>query len=159
MNSEVENLDNEKFAHISAVCDLESTDKSSAIREILENADVFKDIEDIESLKQSVLSRERVISTGLGRGVAIAHGESSELLNVTIAIGVSKDGIEYGALDGQLVHILFLIINAKSDSSEYLEILSSITKVMRNEDVRGEICRCSSKAEIEAKFLHAVDNL
>ena len=156
---EVEYLNTEKYTHISAVCDLESKDKDSAIKEILEKAEIFQDLKDIESLRRSISSQGGVLSTGLGRGVAIAHAESSHLPYIAIAIGISKEGIEYGAPDGEQVHILFLVVNASGDSSGYLDALSTITRLMRDQNVRNDVCCCSTKVEIEARFLQAVEGL
>lgn len=136
---------------------MESKDKDAAINELLEKAEAFTDLHDPESLRRSIFSRVGDIGTGLGRGVAVAHGESTEFDNVAIAIGISKVGI--GAPDEEPIHILFLLVNAEGDCSGYLDALSTVTKLMRMQDVRNEVCRCATKEQIEAKFLQAVLNL
>jgi mannitol/fructose-specific phosphotransferase system IIA component (Ntr-type) len=159
LNWGVDNLNTEKYTHVSAVCGIESKNKDAAINELLEKAEIFQNLKDLESLKHSIVSGGENKNTGLGRGVAIAHAETPQLPYVAIAIGISKDGIEYEAPDGRQVQILFLLVNAAGDCSGYLEALSTITKLMRKQDVRDGVCCCSTKAELEAKFLQAVESL
>lgn len=133
---------------------LESTDKKSAIHELLTRAPVFAKVRDLPALEKSILSREKVMSTGLGRGVAISHGEASEISKVVIALGLSEKGILFDSIDGNPVHILFIIVNSKLKRGEYLEVLSSLTRLMRKEKVRNGIrcCTCASEVENLLKY-------
>jgi mannitol/fructose-specific phosphotransferase system IIA component (Ntr-type) len=134
---------------ISIVLYLESTDKESAIHELLTRAPVFEKVRDLPALEKAIISREKVMSTGLGRGVAISHGEAPEISKVTVALGLSKKGIVFDAIDGNPVHILFIIVNSKLKRGEYLEVLSSITRLMRKEEVRNGIRRCTCASDVE----------
>ena len=96
---------------------------------------------------------EKVMTTGLGRGVAISHGEAAEIPGVVVALGLSQKGIEYDAFDGKPVHIMFIVVNSKRKRAEYLEVLSTLTNLMRKENVREEIRCCSCSGEVE-KVLH-----
>jgi mannitol/fructose-specific phosphotransferase system IIA component (Ntr-type) len=137
----------------SIVLHLESTGKPAAIQEMLARAQVFKRVRDLEVLEKAILSREKVMTTGLGRGVAISHAEVPGLPGVEVALGLSKKGIEFDAVDGKPVHILFVVVNSKLKRAEYLEVLSTLTKLMRKEQVRKEMLCCSSSGDVE-KVLH-----
>ena len=117
---------------------------------------MFRQVKNLEALEKSILSREKVMSTGLGRSVAISHGEAPELQQVIIALGISKKGIEYESVDGSPVHLLFVVVNSKLKRAEYLEVLASLTRLMRMTEVRTDIrcCTCSQdvKDTLEQAF-------
>ena len=137
----------------SIILHLESTEKDAAIHEILARAPVFRQVRDFPALEKAVLSREKVMSTGLGRGVAISHGEVPEIQKVVVALGLSEKGINFDAIDGDPVHILFIVVNSKYKRAEYLEVLSNLIKLMRDGDVRNGIRCCSCSSEVE-ELLH-----
>ena len=133
----------------SIILHLESTDKESAIHELLSKAPIFKSVRDLPALEKAILSREKVMSTGLGRGVAISHGEVPEIDKVVVALGISEKGIEFDAIDGDPVHILFILVNSKYKRGEYLEVLSGLIKLMRDSEVRNGITCCTHSSEVE----------
>ena len=139
----------------SIILHLESTEKEGAIHELLSRAPVFREVRDIQALEKEILSREREMSTGLGRGVAISHGEVPELPKVVVALGLSEKGISFDAIDGHPVHILFIVVNSQKKSAEYLELLSSLIKLMRDGEVRNGIRCCSCSSEVEELLLAA----
>ena len=138
----------------SIVLKLESSTKTDAIRELLRKAPALKKIRDLEALEQAILSREKVMTTGIGRGVAISHGEVPEFPSVLVVLGLSHGGIEFDSVDGQLVHILFVIVNSKLKRAEYLEALSTLTKLMRSDDVRHTMRSCTCSLDVR-NALHA----
>jgi mannitol/fructose-specific phosphotransferase system IIA component (Ntr-type) len=137
----------------SIILHLESTDKEESIHELLTRAPVFEKVRDLPALEKAILSREKVMSTGLGRGVAISHGEVPEIRKVVIALGLSEKGIAFNAIDGHPVHILFIVVNSKFKRAEYLEVLSDLIKLMRDNEVREGIRCCSCSSEVE-QLLH-----
>ena len=139
----------------SIILHLESTEKEAAIHELLSRAPVFREVRDIRALEKAILSRERDMSTGLGRGVAISHGEVPELPKVVIALGLSEKGISFDAIDGDPVHILFIVVNSKNKRAEYLEVLSGLIKLMRDGEVRNGIRCCTCSSEVEELLLSA----
>ncbi len=140
------------FSHGTVVCDLESTEKFQAIHELLSNAPVFRDIDGIDHLESAVVQRERVQSTGLGSGIAVAHGKCPDVAKIVIALGVSRKGIDFAAMDGDPVHLLFLVANPPGMPLEYLLALSVLVRVIKNEQFRRELLNCSDPAEIETRL-------
>ncbi len=123
----------------SVICQVKATEKHLALKEVIDSCSVFKSLPDIERFKRGVLRRERIQSTGIGHGVAIAHGKIMGLDEVHIALGISKDGIEYGAADGMPVHLLFVIASSPSIQIEYLRSLSAILRSVRSEEMRSHL--------------------
>jgi len=143
------------FTHGTVVCDLESTEKYHAIHELLNVAPVFKDLQGIEYLERAVVQRERQQSTGLGNGVAVAHGKSPAVGNIVMALGISRKGIEFESVDGKPVHFLFLVANPPGMQLEYLLALSVLVRVIREKQFREELLCCDDSMEIESRLFRA----
>jgi PTS system nitrogen regulatory IIA component len=125
------------------VCDLESTDKYKAIRELVNKLPRFRDMFSRKEFESEVMFRERRQSTGLGHGVAVAHGHAP-VDSILIGLGVARGGIEYDAIDKKPVDLLFIIANPPEKKCEYLRVLSALVKLLRNPSFRLAIRRCGT---------------
>ncbi len=121
------------FINSDNICSLEATDKFEAIKELTSKASSFRSMKNIDKFQEGVFRREQEMSTGIGRGIAVAHGEYSDQEGIKIALGVSRDGINFNAIDNEPVHIMFLVANPPGTWTEYLNILASIVRLVRNE--------------------------
>ena len=143
------------FTHGTVVCDLENTDKYRAIHELICEAPVFRDVEGVEYLEKAVVNREQLQSTGLGNGIAVAHGKSPAVGNIVMALGISRKGIPFDAIDNKPVHFLFLVANPPGMQLEYLLALSVLVRVIRDERFRDELLHCYDTPEIESRLHRA----
>jgi len=121
------------------LCELEATDKVDAIKELTSKTDSLKMLSNPDKFNENVIKREKDMSTGLGKGVAIAHGNCSKNEKLIVALGVSHKGIEFNAIDQKPVHILFLVANPPNTQKEYLLILSTIVGMLRHESFRRSL--------------------
>jgi PTS system nitrogen regulatory IIA component len=118
---------------------LTSNDKFGAIHELIQNTNTFGFCKEVHTFESQVLEREKQQSTGIGKGVAVAHGCMKDAYPVLVALGISKDGIQFQSIDGKPVHLLFLISHAPGKENEYLLTLSGIVKVVRNDEFREKL--------------------
>jgi nitrogen PTS system EIIA component len=89
-------------------------------------------VEDAEVLRQSIFSREEIMSTGIGLGIAVPHARIKGVKNILIAIGINKNPIEdYESLDGTPVRLVIMIIAGEKQHQEYLKLLSQIVKILK----------------------------
>lgn len=141
----------------SVVWELESTNKYDAIRELIHRSTVFDSAGDLDvsSFAERVIEREKLQSTGFGHGVAVAHGRTPDVRESRIALGVSRSGIEYDAIDGKPVHLLFIVANHPENQMDYLKILSTLVAQVRNDTFRRELLSCTSKEGIRARLCEA----
>jgi len=123
----------------SVICQLQATDKTKALLEVIDTCSIFQTLPDVERFKRGVLRRERIQSTGIGHGVAIAHGKILGIDEVHIALGISSEGIEFGSDDGMPVHLLFVIASSPAIQLEYLRSLSAILRSVRSETMREHL--------------------
>lgn len=106
-----------------------------------------------EMFFQAVLEREKIVSTAIGLGVAVPHAKLDEYKDFFIAIGIQKNsGIAWKALDGTDVRIIFLIGGPADKQTEYLQILSKITSVVKDEEKRRQILTAKNARAVSEVF-------
>jgi PTS system nitrogen regulatory IIA component len=127
------------FDHGTVIFELLSADKFDALRELIRRAPVFREIGNLDSLEEAVVTRERLQSTGLGHGVAVAHGRAAGVQRVLMALGLSRAGIPYESPDGEPVRLLFVIASPLQVSLDYLHSLSTLVRCLRDRSVRESL--------------------
>lgn len=148
----------DRFFHTgSVVWELESSDKFLAIREVILRAPVFRQINglDLHEFAGVVIQREQLVSTGFGHGVAVAHGRTPAVNGSHIALGVSRRGLEYDSPDGKPVHLLFVVANHPEQQMDYLQIISTLAALLRNDTFREELLSCVGQDQVESKLSSA----
>lgn len=129
--------------------EIKSSNKYDAIREVINQAPVFKSISKLQEFENAVISREKIQTTGFGHGIAVAHGKTTEVDDLEIALGISQEGLEFDAMDGQPVHLLFLIANHPDHQVEYLKVLSTLISQVRKSSFRNMLITCKGASEAE----------
>jgi len=128
--------------------ELTSDSKEGAINELI---NLFIDdprVKDIEKVRQAVLEREKIMSTGVGKGFAIPHGKTELVSEILCAFGKSSTPIEYQSLDAQPVHLIFLLIGKDNLVSLHIKLLSRISRMMTKETMREKLSAATTKAEL-----------
>jgi PTS system nitrogen regulatory IIA component len=147
------------FIDGSVVCNIKSREKYSAIHELITRARIFKGIKDISHYEQVVVDREKKLSTGLGHGVAFAHGKTDAVDGLYVALGVSKAGINYEALDGEPVYLLFMVANPPGGHAEYLKLISTLSRIIRDREFREGLVNMTDERKIEQQVRNALQQL
>jgi len=109
-------------------------------------------LKDGEAFFNSIIEREKVVSTGIGMGVAIPHAKLPNYNEFFIAVGVLQKGVDWRALDGAPVRIIFMIGGPDDKQTEYLQILSSLTTAIKDETRRKKILTLNSPEKIVELF-------
>ncbi len=112
-----------------------------------------------EALLKAVLQREQLISTAVGFSVAIPHAKLDELDHFFLILGVMKEGVEWQAIDQVPVRLAFLIAGPKSKPTEYLQILSELTFLIKREEIRKKLLQLSSEESILTAMVEAASGL
>ncbi len=109
-----------------AFCILGETGKFRAIDEVIARCPVFDDVPSRTELEEAVHRREEEMSTGIGHGVAIAHGKIPGIRSTHVALGFSEEGIRYDDINPEPVHFLFVIASSPSGQADYLKTVSAL---------------------------------
>lgn len=94
---------------------------------------------DEETFFNAILEREKIVSTGIGMGVAIPHAKLPSYDQFFIALGVLQKPVDWQALDGAPVRIVFMIGGPDDKQTEYLQILSSLTQAIKDDERRKKL--------------------
>ena len=115
--------------------DLKSEGKEDVIKEMVQALVKAGRVEEAASKKvvKALMDREELGSTGIGQGVAVPHAKHDSINDLVGAFGRSKKGINFDALDGEPVHVFFLLLSSKSASGAHLEALAYISRLVRDE--------------------------
>lgn len=128
---------------------LKSESKEDAIAELSTLMDQNGFLSNRELYFQAVIERESLGSTGLGMGIAIPHGKSDAVKKTCVALGKSKQGIDFKGADGSLAHLIFLIAvpNSAADN-DHLKILAQLSRMLMHQDFREALCQADSEQAI-----------
>lgn len=131
--------------------DLRSIDKKGVIEELVDlliKSGKIKE-KDKQEIVKIILDREALGSTGIGQGIAIPHGKCDSVKELTAALGISKRGINFDALDGEPVYIFFLLLAPEDSAGPHLKALAKISRLLRDKYLRDSLI----KAEDEKKII------
>lgn len=98
----------------------------------------------------SLISREKMGSTGIGNGIAIPHGKIKGLANMIAVIVTSNQAIDFDAIDGHPVDIFFAILVPDEQTDQHLQALSGIARKLSNKDIVKAIRKAETKNQIVA---------
>ncbi len=118
---------------------LEATTKDGVLAELVHVLTLDGCIRDEDEVLRVIREREAVLSTGIGNGVAIPHGKSMAAPQLSIAAGVARVPIEYDALDGEPVHLIFLLVGPEAAAGAHIKALSRISRLVRQPELRQRL--------------------
>lgn len=128
--------------------DIKATDKEGVIRELVDLLASATDIKNKEDLVRAVLARETLGSTGIGQGVGIPHAKSQAVKELVAAFGFSKNGINFDSLDGEKVHIFFLMIAPEESAGPHLKALARISRMLKDKYFRELLKKAKDENEV-----------
>jgi fructose-specific phosphotransferase system IIA component len=105
-------------------------------------------IQDKDAFRDAVHDRERVLSTGIGHGVAIPHVRIDAVTRPTLGIGVSAKGIDFDTIDDAPVHVVFMFAMPTGSQKEYLGLLSKVMQAVKKPDFNERLTACSTPGEV-----------
>lgn len=140
------------YIHPNLVYFLNVDTRDDALQEMIDR--VYKEGKIIEKqpFYNAILDREKIVSTGIGMGVAIPHAKLPGYDQFFVAIGILSKGVDWHAADGGPVRIVFLIGGPDDKQTEYLQILSALTVAIKDEEIRKKMLTINSPHAIIRLF-------
>ena len=112
--------------------DLEAEDKDEAFEELVDFFCQARGLSIREELLTALKEREAKMSTGILKGIAIPHGSTYAVDTVCGVLGVSGGGVDYDALDGNPVYLLFMLLAPHQDAETHLRVLKRLAELLEN---------------------------
>jgi PTS system nitrogen regulatory IIA component len=138
----------ELLSPASVSLDLKAQGKREVLEELCGLLSGGGKLQDPKALLQTLVEREALGSTGIGQGVAIPHGKSAASPGQAAALGISKRGVDFDALDGEPVHILFLLVAPPDAAGQHLKALAKISRLLKDKLFRQALRDAASVEEI-----------
>jgi fructose-specific phosphotransferase system IIA component len=127
---------------------LQNTDKEKIIEEMVDLLDQTHKLRDRDLALAKVLERERVMSTGMGEGVAIPHAKTEAVDELVAAFGVTAKDVDFQAIDEKPVRLVFLLVGPMDPTGPHLQALSRISRLMHRKDFRDRLIAAHSAEEV-----------
>jgi PTS system nitrogen regulatory IIA component len=119
---------------------LNSPSKREALLALSENIGTAPQIKNPGELSREILKREELMSTAIGRGIAIPHVRLSSVTDLVVSVGISRcDILDFHALDDEPVRILIMIAAAYNQHTFYLQTLSFFSARLKNKELRNSL--------------------
>jgi len=118
---------------------LESEDKDEVFEELVDQFCQTKKSGAREEILEALRERESKMSTGIQKGIALPHGKTNAIENVCGILGISKKGVDYDALDGQPVYLLFMMLAPQAEAEKHLRMLKRLAELLDNPEFYTEL--------------------
>ncbi|HDI78684.1 MAG TPA: PTS sugar transporter subunit IIA [Desulfobacteraceae bacterium] len=130
------------------ITELKAVSKKEALEELADR--VIRHIPNLskDKLLNILIERENLGSTGIGEGVAIPHGKYKEMKEPILGFGKSTKGIDFDAIDGKPVHLIFILLAPDNATNVHLKTLAKIAKISKNSSLRKRLMEANSPEEI-----------
>ncbi|BBO17450.1 PTS system component [Candidatus Brocadia pituitae] len=122
--------------------------KNEVLEKMVHTAGTSNKVIGESTLFQKIMEREKIRSTGIGGGIGIPHAQTSGVTDIVGCLAISRQGIEFNAIDGKPVHIIFLIAAKERFDNKYLGLLSRIARLFIDESFKQKIMRSTSPEEV-----------
>ena len=127
---------------------LKGKSKNEIIKELVDLAAKSKLVKEREELYQAVVEREKLVTTGVGYGVAFPHAKTKAVKGILIAFGRSSAGVDFEAMDKKPVHLFFLIAAPEDAIGAHLNVMARLSYIMKSEKVREKLIQTQSPKEL-----------
>jgi fructose-specific phosphotransferase system IIA component len=141
---DINKLTNENLVNLN----LKGNTKKEVLKEMIKLFEKENRIISAEEFYQTILAREEEGTTGLGRGIAIPHGKSETVKELTLAVGRTNQGIDYNSLDAKPVHLIFMVADYQGYSPGYLKMVSKLVSKLRIDEYRESLMNAESETEV-----------
>lgn len=131
---------------------LNAETRDQVLKELSHHAFLVGKVKDESAFLHALMEREKIVSTGIGMGVAIPHAKLPTYDKFFIVLGILQKPVEWDALDTAPVRIVFMIGGPDDKQTEYLQLLSSLTFTIKNEEKRKKLLTLTDPQSILALF-------
>lgn len=127
---------------------LDAKDKQDSLNKIIALAAKSGKIIDIDKVSRTINEREKLVSTGVGKGFAIPHGKTDAINDIIAAFVITKDPIDFDSIDGEPVRFIFLLVGKETLLNTHIKLLSRISRLMNKDEFRAKLLEAETKAEV-----------
>ncbi len=124
--------------------------KNEVLNNLIDLLEGQPGVRDLEKVRQAVFARENVMSTGVGKGLALPHAKTDAVDRTVAALAITEKPVDFDAIDGKPVRILFLLVGTEDAKTQHIKILSRISRLMNRDDFREQLLEARDADEVLA---------
>ncbi|MEN8194062.1 MAG: PTS sugar transporter subunit IIA [Bacteroidota bacterium] len=130
------------------ITEFKSSSKQDIINEMIDHLEGCVNVIDLEKVRDVVLEREKIMSTGIGNGFAIPHGKTDGVKEIVAVFGKLREPIDFEAVDGEPVNLIFLLVGREDSVNDHIKMLSRISRIMSKQYVSDKLLSAETSEEI-----------
>ncbi len=130
------------------VMDLPPMDKWKFLEQMAELIGQDSLVKDPVSVKKAIIAREKTMSTGIGEGIAIPHARVASVDDFVIAFARIREGMEFDAIDGKPVHMVFMIVANEKQDKKYIKLLSRLVLRMKSSSLTDQLMAAENSDDL-----------
>ena len=127
---------------------LSASSTEGCIKKLVQILERSRLIKSPDEVYQKLIEREKVMSTGIGMEIAIPHARCPSLNSTIVTLAISKEGVEFQAIDGKPVKIIFLIVGPPDAASFHVKLLAQIARMIKNQGFTERLLEAKTGSEI-----------
>jgi fructose-specific phosphotransferase system IIA component len=135
------------------LANLDVHSKDELLEEMIKALSDKVDREQLDDIRTAVIEREKIMSTGVGKNLAIPHGKVKSIEENYASFAVLKNPIDYDSIDDEPVRMVFLLVGPQSKHTTHIKLLSRISRLMNSSSFRESLGECTTSDEIYNTFL------
>jgi fructose-specific phosphotransferase system IIA component len=122
--------------------------RDEAILELVNLFDADGILTDAKQTYNAILEREKIMTTGVGNGIAIPHCKDSSCPTFAVSIGILNKKIDFASIDKKKVKLIFLLVGPENNPGMHIKLLSRISRLLSNDELRDNLFNAKSPAKI-----------
>ena len=132
--------------------ELKGNTKDELINELINLFKDDKNVNDIDGVRKAVLEREKIMSTGVGKGFAIPHAKTDSVNEIIAGFGKLKTPVDFNSLDKEPVNLIMLLVAKESQVGPHIKLLSRISRMVNNDEFRAALLNAETESQILSVF-------
>ncbi|NQT81456.1 PTS sugar transporter subunit IIA [bacterium] len=132
----------------SILISLESVTKDDVLEEMVNVLDSAGKIKNRDTVLKAIVDRERIMTTGIGNGVAVPHCKTSAVDHLVAALGISREGIDFQSPDNQPAHLIFILVAEENNPGPHVRALARLAKLLSSKGVRDALLAARSPEDL-----------
>ncbi len=128
--------------------DLKGGTKEEIITELVDMLAEGNRLENRDVVLADVFHREKMMSTGMAHSIALPHAKTDGVEELAVAIGIKKEGIDFGAMDGEKSRLIILIVSPKNASCPHIQFIAAVGSQLRDSNLCEEVINADSPEKV-----------
>ncbi len=131
---------------------LAGSSKDEVLNGVIDLVQDHPNVNNFEGVRHAIFKRERIMSTGVGKGLALPHAKTSAVDGIVLAFATTAEPIEFGSVDKLPVRLIFLMLSTEHEKTRHIKLLSRVSRCMNEDRFRDRLLDAESASQVVSIF-------